>query len=114
MKTLGKCPYCDNGEIEIRNLNIQNQKVKLYACSNAHWEIDVGDTAVLTEDSTCSFRIFSNQYLRYNKRSIGEKEIRTLLRDGEVEVRFYSSKSKSEYFKFLILDQEYGTSVIWD
>lgn len=32
---LGKCPYCDDGEIEVRKKDVRGKKVELYACSNA-------------------------------------------------------------------------------
>ncbi len=112
MKILGKCPYCEDGKIETRPIEVNGKKVKLYACSNAHWELDQ-DIFALTEDSTCDFRIFSNQYLRYHKRSIGEGEIRELLKEGECEIRLYNNHKKEEYFKTMILDQEYGSSILW-
>ena len=113
IKTLGKCHFCDNGEVEVRQTTVEGKKMKLYACSNAHWSFE-HDMAELTAESTCSFRIFQNALLRWNKKAIGEREIRTLLSEEQVKVRLYSSKAKKEYFKWLILDEEYGCSVVWD
>jgi len=113
MKTLGKCHFCENGEVEVRQTTVDGKKVKLYACSNAHWTFE-HDMAELTTESTCSFRIFQNALLRWNKKAIGEREIRTLLSEEQVKVRLYSAKAKKEYFKWLVLDEEYGCSVIWD
>ena len=113
IKTLGKCHFCDNGEVEVRQTTVDGKKMKLYACSNAHWSFE-NDMAELTPESTCSFRIFQNALLRWNKKAIGEREMRTLLSEEEVKVRLYSSKAKKEYFKWLILDEEYGCSVVWD
>jgi len=31
--TLGNCPYCDDGHIEVRDKEVSGKKVKLYACS---------------------------------------------------------------------------------
>ena len=113
IKTLGKCHFCDNGEIEVRQTTVDGKKIKLYACSNAHWTFE-HDMAELTAESTCSFRIFQNALLRWNKKAIGEREMRELLSEEQVKVRLYSSKAKKEYFKWLILDEEYGCSVVWD
>jgi len=110
---LGKCPYCDDGHIEVRDKEVSGKKVKLYACSNAHWKFDF-DMAELSEDATCSFRIFANQFLRWNKKSIGENEIRTVLQEEQVKVRLYSSRAKKEYYKWAVLDEEYGLSILWD
>ena len=113
IKTLGKCHFCKNGEVEVRQTTVEGKKMKLYACSNAHWTFE-HDMAELTAESTCSFRIFQNALLRWNKKAIGEREIRTLLSEKQVKVRLYSAKAKKEYFKWLVLDEEYGCSVIWD
>ncbi len=112
-KQLGKCPYCEDGVIEVRPIIVQGKKVKLYACSNAQWHFEF-DMCELSEDATCSYRIFSNQLSRWNKKSLSEKEIRTLLIDQQLKVSLYSPKSKQSYDKWVIPDQEYGLSVLWD
>ena len=112
-KKLGKCPYCEDGYIEVRRIEVNAKPTKLYACSNAQWTYDF-DMVELSKDSTCSFRIFANQFLRWNKKSIGENEIRTVLQDEQVKVRLYSSRVKKEYYKWAVLDQEYGLSILWD
>jgi hypothetical protein len=112
-KILGKCPYCSNGQIESRDIQVDGKALKLYACSNAHWHYE-GDFAELTGDSTCSFRIFQNQLQRWNKKKISEKEIRMILVDGQMEVEFYSARVKKTYKKSVVLDEEYGISVEWD
>ncbi len=113
IKTLGKCPYCSDGRVEVRQTTVDGKKIKLYACSNAHWTFE-HDMAELTNDSTCSFRIFQNALLRWNKKALGEREVRTLLSESQVMVRLYSSRAKKEYYKWLVLDEEYGCSVVWD
>ncbi len=113
IKSLGKCPFCTDGQVEVRNTTVDGKSIKLYACSNAHWTFE-HDMAELTGDSTCSFRIFQNALLRWNKKSISEKEVRTLLTDSQIKVRLYSSRAKKEYYKWLVLDEAYGTSVVWD
>lgn len=112
-KTLGKCPYCDDGQIEVRKIEVDAKPLKLYACSNAHWKFEF-DMCELADDATCSFRIFQNQFLRWNKKAIGENEIRTVLAEQQVKVRLYSARAKKEYFKWAVLDQEYGLSIVWD
>ncbi len=112
-KKLGKCPYCEDGEIEVRKIEVNAKPTKLYACSNAHWEFDC-DMVELSPDASCGFRIFANQFLRWNKKSIGENEVRTVLQDEQVMVRLYSSRAKKEYYKWAVLDQEYGLSIVWD
>lgn len=112
-KTLGNCPYCQEGSVEVRKIEVEGKSTKLYACSNAHWSFE-HDIAELTKESTCSFRIFQNALLRWNKKAIGEREIRTLLEEEQVKVRLYSTKAKQEYYKWLVLDEEYGCSVVWD
>ena len=39
---LGKCPYCNDGQIEIRKKEVRGKKVELYACSNASWVTEDG------------------------------------------------------------------------
>ena len=122
-KIIDDCPFC-NGVISKRNIMIQNKKVALYSCSNMEIEYDDGDEKFLeTEHSTCSFRIFSNCLLKYNKRSVSELEIRELLgKDKQTIVRLYSKKLYnektekygSEYFRYAIPDKEYGLSVLFD
>ena len=113
MKKLGKCPYCEDGYIEVRKIEVNAKPTKLYACSNARWTFEF-DMPELHEDATCSFRIFANQFLRWNKKSIGENEIRTVLQEEQVKVRLFSSRTKTEYFKWAVLDKEYGLSILWD
>jgi Zn-finger protein len=112
---LGKCPYCEDGEIEVRDKEVRGKKVKLYACSNAHWISEDGEMYELTHNSTCHFKIWQNSLARYGK-WLSYKEIRELLKDGEIEVEFLSKKygKKLYYQKNLILDREYGVSVLWD
>ena len=122
MKILGNCPFC-NGSIEVRKIKVNNKPSKLFACTNAHWVKDE-DIFVLSEDSTCSFRIFQNSLKKYNKFAIGENETRELLQKGELEVTLHSKKKmifnngkkeyKSfEYKKLIIINKEYGIEVLF-
>jgi hypothetical protein len=112
---LGKCPYCDNGTIEVRDKEVSGKKVKLYACSNANWKSEDGEMYELTESSTCDFKIWQNALSRYGK-WLSYKEVRELLEDESVEVELLSKKygKKVYYNKYITLNQEYGVSVIWD
>jgi len=110
---LGKCPYCDGSVIE-RKTVARGKKIKLYTCENAKKEYDDSEQFVFTADSTCTFRIYSNALLRYNKRSIGSNEIRNLLNDGQIKVRLHGRAGTKEYHKYAITDKEYGISILWD
>ncbi len=47
---LGKCPYCDDGRIEVRKKEVRGKKVELYACSNANWKTEDGEFFELTSE----------------------------------------------------------------
>ncbi len=112
---LGKCPYCDNGQIEVRDKEVRGKKVKLYACSNANWKTEDGEMFELTENSTCQFKIWQNSLAKYGK-WLSYKEVRALLEDEPLEIELVSKKygKKINYSKHIILNEEYGVSVIWD
>lgn len=113
--TLGKCPYCNDGAIEVRDKEIQGKKVKLYACSNAHWKTEDGELFELREDATCGFRIWQNALSRYGK-WFSFKEVRELLENQTLEVELLSKKygKKNHYSKYIVLHPEYGVSVLWE
>ncbi len=113
--TLGKCPYCDDGVIEVRDKEVRGKKVKLYACCNANWKTEDGEMFELREDSTCDFRIWQNSLAKYGK-WLSYKEVRELLENETVEVELISKKyaKKINYKKHIALNREYGVSVIWD
>jgi len=112
---LGKCPYCNNGSIEVREKEVSGKKVKLYACSNAHWKTEDGEMFELTSDSICDFKIWQNSLARYGK-WFSYSEIRELLENETIEVKLLSKKygKKIYYDKYIVLNEEYGISVIWD
>ena len=112
---LGKCPYCEDGSIEVRDKEVRGKKVKLYACSNAHWITQDGEMFEVSEESSCDFKIWQNSLAKYGK-WLSYKEIRGLLEDDSIEVELLSKKygKKIYYNKHIILNQEYGVSVIWD
>ena len=92
------------------------KKVNLYSCENAKKKYDDSEQFVFTADSTCTFRVYSNVFLRWNKRSFSKYEMKKLLEDEQVIVRLHGRKAgtKSEYFKYVITDKEYGVSILWD
>ena len=112
---LGKCPYCSDGNIEVRDKEVKGKKVKLYACTNANWETEDGEMFELTQDSSCDFRIWQNALAKYGK-WLGYKDVRELLENDSLEVELISKRyaKKINYTKYIILNREYGISVLWD
>ncbi|HUH42378.1 MAG TPA: hypothetical protein VLZ29_04635 [Sulfurimonas sp.] len=112
---LGKCPCCKDGSIEVRDKEVSGKKVKLYACSNAHWMTDDGEMFEPTAESTCSFRIWQNALAKYGK-WLSYKEVRELLENKSIEVELLSKKygKKIYYNKYIAINEEYGVSVLWD
>lgn len=110
---LGKCPYC-GGAVVSQKLTIQGQKVNLYTCEHAIKERDINDDLVFSATSSCRFRVYSNAFLRWNKRSFSENEMKKLLSEGQITVRLHGRKGTGEYFKYIIPDAEYGVSILWD
>ena len=110
---LGKCPYCKSNVVAIKS-TANGKKVNLYTCENAKKEYDDSEQFVFTSDSTCTFRVYSNVFLRWNKRSFSKYEMKTLLEEGQTVIRLHGRKGTSEYFKYVITDQEYGVSILWD
>ena len=112
---LGKCPYCIDGVIEVRDKKINGKNVKLYACSNANWKTEDGEMFELVDDATCDFKIWQNSLARYGK-WLSYKEVRELIDYNAIEVELLSKKygKKTYYNKQIILNQEYGVSIVWD
>lgn len=110
---LGKCPYC-GGAVLSQKITVRGQKINLYTCENAKKERDIGDDYVFSVDATCRFRVYSNAFLRWNKRSLSEYEMKKLLKDEQIIVRLHGRKGTSEYFKYVVTDEEYGVSILWD
>ena len=110
---LGKCPYC-KGDVILIKSTANGKKVSLYTCENAKKEYDDSEQFVFTADSTCTFRVYSNAFLRWNKRSFSKYEMKKLLEDEQVVVRLHGKRGSSEYFKYAITDKEYGISILWD
>lgn len=111
---LGKCPYCDDGQIEVRDKEVRGKKVKLYACTNANWKTEDGEMFELTDTSSCEFKIWQNSLAKYGK-WLKYQEVRELLDTDSLEVEFLSKKygKKVYYTKHIVLNEEYGVSVLW-
>ena len=112
---LGKCPYCADGMIEVRDKEVSGKKVKLYACSNANWKTEDGEMFEMTSDSTCDYKLWQNTLAKYGK-WLNYKEVRALMEDNTIEVELLSKKygKKVYYNKHITLNQEYGVSIIWE
>lgn len=111
---LGKCPYCKDGVVEVRDKEVCGKKVKLYACSNAHWQSEDGEFFELRKEASCGFRIWQNSLAKYGK-WLTYKEVRELLEQKSLEVEFTSKKYGKDvkYSKDIVTHKEYGVSVIW-
>lgn len=110
---LGKCPYCNSNVVSAK-ITVRGQKINLYTCENAKKEHDIGGDYVFSVNATCTFRVYSNAFLRWNKRSLSEYEMKQLLKEGQISVRLHGRKGTKEYFKYVITDKEYGVSILWD
>ena len=110
---LGKCPYC-KGNVHAIKSTTNGKKVNLYTCENAKKVYDDSDQFVFTSDSTCTFRVYSNAFLKWNKRSFSKFEMKKLLEEEQVIVRLHGRSGTSEYFKYVIPNKEYGVSILWD
>ena len=110
---LGKCPYC-GGNVISQKITAKGQKINLYSCEHARKERDINDDYVFASDASCRFRVYSNTFLRWNKRSLSEYEMKQLLHEGQIAVRLHGRKGTGEYFKYVVPDSEYGVSILWD
>lgn len=114
MSIIGKCPYCKDGNIELEKKLVKGKNTKVYTCTNASWKSEDGEMYELSKEATCSFRIWGNSLLKWGKKGIGPYEVKKLLEGKNVATRLFSYTYKKEYFKYIILDREYGVSVLWD
>ena len=108
---LGKCPYCDDGIIVMQKKIVQGKNTKVYTCSNAKFHTEDGEC--FESVGSCSYRIWGNSLLKYGKRGIGEKEVRELLSEGVFTATLHS-KNGVEYKKYIITNEEYGVSVLFE
>ena len=114
MSIIGKCPFCTDGLVNIEKKPVRGKNTKLYTCSNASWKSEDGEMFELSSNATCHFRIWGNSLLKWGKKGIGPYEVKQLLAQKDVVVRLFSYQRKTEYFKYITLDEQYGVSVLWD
>ena len=113
-KSIGKCPFCNGGQIIHSKVAVNGKQTNVYSCTNASWYSEDGEMFELSKNATCSFRIWGNSLQKWGKRSITPKEVKSLLQGKDVKVKLYSFKTKKEYYKYICLNKEYGISVIWE
>ncbi len=110
---LGKCPYC-NANVISQKIVAKGKNIKVYSCQNAKKEYDESDIYVFTSDSTCRFRVYSNTFLKWNKKSFSQYEMKNFLKEKQAIIRLHGKKGSSKYFKYIIPHPEYGVSILWE
>lgn len=110
---LGQCPYCE-GKVISKKINVKGKNIKVYTCENAKKKYDESEQYVFTADSNCRFRVYSNAFLKWNKRSFSQNEMKELLQNKQIKIRLHGRKGSKEYFKSIIPHEEYGVSILWD
>ena len=108
---LGKCPCCEDGVVLMDRKIVRGAKMRVYSCSN---------TKIATEDDgetwervgSCNYTIWGDALKRYGG-SISPNNIKELLSEGQF-VAELKSKSGKAYEKYVVADEEYGVSVLWD
>ena len=90
---LGKCPYCDDGEIEVRKKkDVRGKKKKnCMFVVTLHGQLKMENFFELTSTSKCGFKIWQNALSRYGH-WLKHSEIRELLLNGEVEIKLKPKK----------------------
>ncbi len=113
MNILGQCPYC-NANVISKNTIAKGKKIKLYTCQNAKKEYDESGQYVFTQDSTCTFQVYSNTFAKWNKYHFSKYEMSQLLQNSQIIIKLQGRYKKNEYFKYAIYNKEYGVSILWD
>ena len=108
---LGKCPYCDDGELIQTSKEVQGRKTKIFTCSNAKFTTEDGE--MFESIGSCSYRIWGNSLRKYGKKAIGPKEVKQLLDRGSFTAILHS-KFGAEYKKYVIPNKEYGIEVLFN
>ena len=108
---LGRCPYCEDGLIEIAKKQVRGAMTKVYSCSNV--KIVTEDGECFEHAGSCSYRIWGNSLARYGKRAIGLKEVRRLLSEGQFVATLHDRRG-NEYRKYVITHPEYGIEVLFN
>jgi len=112
MKTIGKCPYCKNNVISKKVL-IKNKNINVYQCINTKKEYDESNTYVYSSTSKCRFMIYENIFSKWNQKSFKIPQVKELLENKQIKIKLYSKHKKKEYEKYVILDKNYGCSILW-
>lgn len=107
------CPKC-NSKIEIREKNIKNKRVILYACEKANWKTEDGELFELTKDSSCDFKLWENALSRYGIKKLKKSDIIKILNNEECILNLKSKIKKKEYEKYAVLDLDYGVKILFD
>lgn len=84
---IGTCPLCKDGKVV--------GSVKAFNCSN--WN---------NKENPCKFTIWKNQFEKLGKKTISDKEIKTLLEKGKIKVSLTKKDSKDKYEKEINLKIE--------
>jgi hypothetical protein len=107
---IGRCPYCEEGVVEMEKKQVHGAVTKVYACSNVR--IVTEDGECFEHAGSCTYRIWGNALRRYGKRALGPKEVRRLLADGQCVVTLRDSRG-NDYRKYIIPHPEYGIEVLF-
>ena len=58
--------------------------------------------------------IYENIFSKWNQKSIKISQIKELLENKQTTIKLYSKYKKKEYEKYVILDKEYGCTILWN
>jgi len=98
-KILGDCPICDGHIIQRENS---------YGCTNANWQHD--DHFDELQNTGCRYSIHKESLKRYGKRKVSATDIQKLFKNGFFTAKL-RSRFKKEYYKYVMVNDEYGIEV---
>jgi DNA topoisomerase-3 len=104
IKTLCKCPFCEDGEIL--------EKPKFYVCSNLKFKKT--DDGKFEKSGTCNYQLWKNSLDKLGKPSIRSSEVIKLCEKNELKVSLKSKNTGKAYSKIAIPDPKWGIKVIFD
>ncbi len=99
---LGNCPLCDGSIV---------QKENSFGCTNAKWS--ESDEVDELENDGCRYSIHKESLKRYGKRKITVSDIKALFKKGSFVAKL-RSKYKQTYYKYILVNEEYGLEVDFD
>jgi len=108
---LGKCPYCNDGNVTVAKKTVLGKQTKVYSCSNTRFYTEDGEC--FESVGSCSYRIWGNSLAKYGKRAIGEREVKALLSSGSFTAVLHS-KNGVAYRKTVVAHYEYGITVLFN